>query len=108
GLNDDFVDVGGVRLVDLANDAGCRSDDITLVALLELLGCFRPAQVLGHLGSVQPREQRQVVLSPGLQLDHSGMLPCQRGLRRRSLREAMRSARISSKRVRPGSITSSM
>src|SRR5438270_5501614 len=38
----------------------------------------------------------------------SGMFPCHFGLRVRSLRMATRSARMSSPRVRPGSITASM
>ena len=51
-----------------------------------------------HSGSLRPPEAAA----------YSGMLPCQRGLRRRSLRRAIFRARISSPRVRPGSITSSM
>jgi hypothetical protein len=51
-----------------------------------------------------PREPAHEALNPG----YRGIFPCQRGLRRRSLRRAMRRARISSSRVRPGSMTSSM
>ena len=78
-----------------------------------LLG-LGPAQVLHHLGRVQTDQQREVLLRPGHQPDlrrinlHKGMLPCNRGLRLRSFRNAILKARISSHRVRPGSITSSM
>src|SRR5207253_591808 len=72
------------------------------------------AEARSHLGRVEPDEERKVVLAPGRQANlgrpgaHNGMLPCHLGLRRRSLRIAMRRARISSPRVRSGSITSSM
>ncbi|MFI4978560.1 MAG: hypothetical protein ACHQC8_07805, partial [Solirubrobacterales bacterium] len=66
-----------------------------------------PAQVLHHLRRVLPDQQREVFLRPGHQPDlrrinlHKGMLPCNLGLRRRSFRNAILKARISSHRVRP-------
>src|SRR5260370_9966843 len=109
----DLVDVFTVPLavpeVDPADRHSIRQDrlvdvcsirpgggDVALVPQLELFWRLRSAEVLRHLGRVQPYEQLEVIDGPWHQLNlvSRGMLPCHRGWPRRSFLIALRTPRL--------------